>query len=171
MVVCTYVTFQSSMSRSPSCPLCHLSLALDTKLVVQTVCILTEFGGGERWPTKTTKPQNSSHWQTTSALGWLSGTWGLRSGGVLGWCLTDKELMWVPVDTTARCEKLSVQSCIIRGDVKKKASPAYVWAGFVAVSKGEEYPHERCGGNSNGSCIQQPCCLDPCHLNWHYKWV
>lgn len=26
-------------------------------------------------------------------------------------------------------------------------------AGFEAVSEGEEYLHERCGGNSNGSCI------------------
>lgn len=38
-------------------------------------------------------------------------------------------------------------------------------AGFEAVSKGEEYPHERCGGNSNGSYTQEPCCPDLCPLN------
>lgn len=38
-------------------------------------------------------------------------------------------------------------------------------AGFEAVIKAEDYAHDKCGGNSNGSCIQEPFCLDPCHLN------
>lgn len=31
--------FPKQYARSPSCPLCHLSLTLDTKLILQTVCI------------------------------------------------------------------------------------------------------------------------------------
>lgn len=149
----------------------------------QTVCIPYRVWWWREVPNKDDKvTQNSSHWQTTSVLGWLSGTWGLRPGGVLGRCLTDKELMWVPVDTTARCEELSVQSCTIREDVKEKASPAYVW------DKASQ--RQRCGVSWLWGCVRrwgistwevwweqqwqlhtQPCCLDPCHLNWHYKWV
>lgn len=47
--------FPKQYARSPSCPLCHLSLALDTKLILQSVS-LTDFGGQEWWPTKKTEP-------------------------------------------------------------------------------------------------------------------
>lgn len=162
MMVCTYVTFQSSMSRSPSCPLCHLSLALDTKLVVQTVCIPYRVWWWRAVANKDDKAtQNSSHWQTTSALGWLSGTWGLRPGGVRGWCLTDKELMWVPVDTIARCEELSVQSCIIRGDVKEKASPAYVWD--------KATQRQRCGVSWLWGCVKR-WGISTWEVWWEQQW-
>lgn len=36
-------------------------------------------------------------------------------------------------------------------------------AGFEAV-EAEDYVHEKCGGNSNGSCTQEPSCLDPVTL-------
>lgn len=36
-------------------------------------------------------------------------------------------------------------------------------AGLEAV-EAEDYVHEKYGGNSNGSCTQEPCCLDPVTL-------
>lgn len=77
VMVCTYVTFQSSMSRSPSCPLCHLALALDTKVFVQTVCIplqslVVESSGQQR---RQASAQSHTEWQPMTGSKCLGMDW------------------------------------------------------------------------------------------------